>query len=1513
VGILISQDLISQGTLQVRETGMQASADGRLLAVPVAWQGHELIIVSVYMPSGNRVAQRAFIANVLTPFLQRLPATAQLIMAGDYNVTINQLQERFNLQRHSHAREARGHDASEQGVADALHQVCTTTGVVDAFRYKHPTSRVYTWSAPTQGRASLIDRIYVSTGLLPYLHQCSVEPSTPSDHWAVVMHLRPARNTHPPGPGLRRCRTDFHKCPILLQRFLSWAHAQVAAAPAADDALLAWWPGFKESLARQLQILSRQYTQQLRAATLPLQQAMAASHAASDAFAQPPLGETAADMQAALQTTLQADRACQAAHRPSALSAAQRSRHAWLHTGERASPLITKLTSPPAASRGIAALQAAHGGGLITAPAAIAGEAARFFSAVSRQPDCCPQARAAVLDAVRMHATHFLPTEVTAVAAREISLEEVKIASKHQRPGSAPGPDGIPPGVWRLADPADQLLPPQNRTGGVLRPLLARLFSAIGRTGRFPAGFLDGVVVILFKNGDIALLVNYRPITLLNTDHRLLAKVLANRLAPVLARVIGQEQSGFLPGRHIGDRILFLQLLPAALAAQRAHWDSGPDSAAVVFLDFAKAFDTLDRQYIYDMLRTVGASDLVPWISMLLTGTHAVVIVNGVISVPATWQAGVRQGCPLAPLLYNLAAWGLACHLKASPGIGVQLPGCGTQHCGQVADDTQVMVASAQPHHVHPLVAAMQVYRNATGQAINPDKCEILQVGTALPAGVPGSPGTRVCGMPVVTAASALGMIFSNDTGQAPAEAQPPAAPSAHPARQPQACHQGADWPGLLTSCRKSMAKVARMGLSVFGRAAAVSSYCLSKMLYHLEFSDAPASVHTELDVMAKGLVDRRQAPGLGGGVVADGPPAGPAPARHRNLPGIHSALLTGTPRDGGFGLLSASQHTLARHAVWALKLIHHLTPPHTVAPGVQGPQPTPPSWVALASSVLNHSCPGLHPSMAMVACANQLRQHPTSGTPPMLTRPLPGPLQRMVVALSSLGPMVRINDAQPIPGPWCAHAPLWGNPHLNFEVGDAGAEWQAHAHLAGQLPKVPNLLTLRDLFSLRMRLRCQRPHPTAARDWLPWQSSGQFGYMQRVWGTARTTHEPVMELMALPQLLGATAERLYPLIPVQWHRAAVATGMHIGAPGMAGQETAPADIAAAAARMVLEGWGWVPHNSVGDQAPTRAVPLLGGTQRVRDVTAIIATSVVQQRVDRHRRFVVAAAQPTAWWSAADDGRAPAAPLQYTSAQLENIQRQFVAAIPALWAVPLDNRHKEALWRLTVQGIPGAGGHDICLMGPCPCGWCVDALACNSLESKQLLGAPAMQAHTFWSCPVARAIVGAISQALPPGVQLHRMHVWLVIPPCATILMAVWQVVCMAAIAAMERGRRVLWAVHLSHLHAPAAAGQVRQQTLEEAWGFDPGPPHIHNNNQQPFDAGQYAARAAVADFWSRLDDFVTVLPDCGRKWRGSAGITLTHPFICKDGGLPARFKLNLPVLAGAGPVAVLPDAGAHV
>jgi hypothetical protein len=215
-----------------------------------------------------------------------------------------------------------------------------------------------------------------------------------------------------------------------------------------------------------------------------------------------------------------------------------------------------------------------------------------------------------------------------------------------------------------------------------------------------PAGFLDGHVKPLHKQADATDVSNYRPITLLNTDYRVLARVLASRLGRGLATVVGPEQSAFLPGRGIGDNIHMLQLLPAALASQQGQ-PGLPDAGAVAFLDFAKAYDTVDRQFLYDMLQAVGGQDIIPWVRVLLTHTCAAAVVNGVTSRRAEWFAGVRQGCPLSPVLYLLVPWALSCWLRAQPSIGLHVGGA-LHQCAQYADDVQVLLRScARPTCSH--------------------------------------------------------------------------------------------------------------------------------------------------------------------------------------------------------------------------------------------------------------------------------------------------------------------------------------------------------------------------------------------------------------------------------------------------------------------------------------------------------------------------------------------------------------------------------------------------------------------------------------------------------------------------------------------------------------------------------------------------------------------------------------------------------------------------------------------
>ena len=151
-------------------------------------------------------------------------------------------------------------------------------------------------------------------------------------------------------------------------------------------------------------------------------------------------------------------------------------------------------------------------------------------------------ARHQVLAALRALSRRCPVEALPTLGREEVSSAEVLAALSATPPGRSPGADGIPAELY-------QAVP------DVFAPLLARVFSAVGVTGQVPAGFLDGVISSLPKTGDPTSPANYRPITLLDTDYRTLARVLTRRLLPIFDATIDAEQTAFLRSRRIADNV----------------------------------------------------------------------------------------------------------------------------------------------------------------------------------------------------------------------------------------------------------------------------------------------------------------------------------------------------------------------------------------------------------------------------------------------------------------------------------------------------------------------------------------------------------------------------------------------------------------------------------------------------------------------------------------------------------------------------------------------------------------------------------------------------------------------------------------------------------------------------------------------------------------------------------------------------------------------------------------------
>lgn len=157
-----------------------------------------------------------------------------------------------------------------------------------------------------------------------------------------------------------------------------------------------------------------------------------------------------------------------------------------------------------------------------------------------------------------------------------ISVLEIKAAILAFPPRKAPGPDGFPADFYKLYM-------------SQLASRLNLLFAHCWEHGALPASMMEAYMVLLLKPGkDPLMCSSYRPIELLNMDLKILAKVLATRLAKVISTLVDIDQTGFMPGMSTDTNLrrLFTHL--------QMDMDTEFQARVIVSIDIEKAFDSVD-------------------------------------------------------------------------------------------------------------------------------------------------------------------------------------------------------------------------------------------------------------------------------------------------------------------------------------------------------------------------------------------------------------------------------------------------------------------------------------------------------------------------------------------------------------------------------------------------------------------------------------------------------------------------------------------------------------------------------------------------------------------------------------------------------------------------------------------------------------------------------------------------------------------------------------------------------
>ena len=301
------------------------------------------------------------------------------------------------------------------------------------------------------------------------------------------------------------------------------------------------------------------------------------------------------------------------------------------------------------------------------------------------------------------------------------TMDELQTALRKTKPGKAPGMDEIPSDVYKLVMETAPVTPMGN--------LLLKLLNGVYSSGHIPTSWQEAVLVPVYKKGDETDPSNYRGISLINTTLKLLCLMFHDRLLNKVEalKILKPYQAGFRPGEEaVAQAACLVEIL------QRRHGKKLPSLAN--FIDVRKAYDTVPIQGLLSKLEhTIGLSGTSLQFLKSLYATSKVRVRIGkgssaMLSAPITLERGLRQGCILSPLLFNIFVNDIFDE-ALEEGLGVTVPGCNDDLIVPgllFADDLCLMAPDTES--MGRLNALLSAWMQRHAMSVNVPKCGLLPI-----------------------------------------------------------------------------------------------------------------------------------------------------------------------------------------------------------------------------------------------------------------------------------------------------------------------------------------------------------------------------------------------------------------------------------------------------------------------------------------------------------------------------------------------------------------------------------------------------------------------------------------------------------------------------------------------------------------------------------------------------------------------------------------------------------------